>query len=255
MLVADIGNTRLKWASLHPDGSLGDVDAVLVESDDSWAEAARRWQELAPKARWAVASVNPPAAARLERLIESSGGSVDVWCRSAADVPVKNTLAAPASTGADRALAVLAAIKIGARGCPGLVVLCGTAITVERVESDGTWQGGAIAVGMGLAAHSLHLETAQLPWVRRHGIPPAWGGATEPALAAGVFWGSVGTVRELIAQQSKGWTQEPWVLWTGGDAQALALPVQAQRACVVPDLVLRGLAGLACVTWDRADQA
>ena len=55
----------------------------------------------------------------------------------------------------------------------GLVVLCGTAVTIERVAADGTWQGGAIAAGLSMTARALHLLTAQLPLVDPREAPPA----------------------------------------------------------------------------------
>jgi type III pantothenate kinase len=127
---------------------------------------------------------------------------------------------------------------------PGLVVSCGTAITIERVAADGTWQGGAIATGLGLSARALHLLTAQLPLVSPPPAPAAWGRSTRPAIEAGVFWGAVGTVRELLARQSEG-LDDPWLVWTGGDADRLAPCIDWGDVRVVPDLVLEGLARLA----------
>jgi type III pantothenate kinase len=104
------------------------------------------------------------------------------------------------------------------RGRAGLVVSCGTAITVERVSAEGVWQGGAIAPGWNLSARALHFGTAQLPLVRVEEAPPAWGRSTTPALAAGLFWGTVGAVRELLARQAEDLAPSPWLVWTGGDA-------------------------------------
>ena len=99
--------------------------------------------------------------------------------------------------GADRALAVLAALAHMPPGQPGLVVSCGTAITIERVTAEGVWQGGVIAPGLFLCARALHLLTAQLPLVHPDQSAPSWGRGTLPSLEAGVFWGTVGSIREL----------------------------------------------------------
>ena len=87
--------------------------------------------------------------------------------------------------------------------------------------------------------------TAQLPLVTPRQAPPPWGNATVPALEAGVFWGVVGGVRELLTRQAAGLGTRPWVVWTGGDAEVLAPAVAWEGAEVVPDLVLRGLAAVA----------
>ncbi len=127
------------------------------------------------------------------------------------------------------------------------MVSCGTALTIERITDDGTWQGGIIAPGLGVAARALHLLTAQLPVVELRQPPPAWGRSTRPALEAGVFWGMVGAVRELLARQADDMNGIPSVVWTGGDAELLAGPVAGSDARIEPDLVLLGLAQVAFV--------
>ena len=173
------------------------------------------------------------------------------WYRSAADVPLRHALERPETAGADRACAVVAAVALHPGGGPGLVVSCGTAITVDRIAADGTWQGGAIAPGLRLSARALHLLTAQLPEVDVSEAPPAWGPSTLPALAAGVFWGVVGSIRELLERQATDLLPSPWLLWTGGDAPTLAPWIAGDDAHIVPDLVLQGLARVAHGRIDR----
>jgi type III pantothenate kinase len=143
--------------------------------------------------------------------------------------------------GADRALAVLAALGQMPAGSPGLVVSCGTAITIERVTASGVWQGGVIAPGLFLGARALHLLTAQLPLIQPDASAPFWGRGTLDSLAAGIFWGTIGAVRELIARQTFPEGPPPWVVWTGGDASRLAPAISGDAAVIIPDLVLRGL--------------
>ena len=167
---------------------------------------------------WTISSVNPPLANRLDQLLRARSVGSICWLRSAADVPVRHSLAQPETAGADRALAVAAAVRLMPQARPGLVVSCGTAITIERITADGIWQGGAIATGLGLAARALHLLTAQLPLVELHQAPPGWGSSTRPALESGVYWGVVGAIRELIARQADDLPGDPYLVWTGGDA-------------------------------------
>jgi type III pantothenate kinase len=163
------------------------------------------------------------------------------WFCSAADVPIRHELEEAETAGADRALAVAAAIGLAPRGRPGLVVSCGTAITVERISAQGVWQGGAIAPGLRVAAGALHNQTAKLPLVELHQVPACWGASTRPAVEAGVFWGTVGAVRELLDRQKADLGVDPWVIWTGGDAALLAGAVSGSEARIEPDLVLLGL--------------
>ncbi len=248
-IVADLGNSRLKWARVAPGGRLGAAVALPANDPEAWASAWEAWGLAGGgESAWAIASVNPPMAERLARFLEAQGAGEVRWFRSAAAVTDRHELEGAETGGADRALAVLGALaRRGGRG-PGLVVSCGTAVTVERIAADGTWQGGAIAPGLGPMANALHLMTAQLPRVIPSEAPPAFGRGTVPSLEAGVFWGMVGAIRELLARQSVGLEPPPWVVWTGGDAPSFAPWVEWPGAEVVPDLVLEGLAGLA---WAR----
>jgi type III pantothenate kinase len=245
-IVADLGNSRLKWGRLGAGNRLEQEVALPLDDLDAWQTAWEQWNPAGAEASaWAIATVNPPLAEQLDAFLKGHGAAETTWYRSAAQVPIANALEHAETAGADRALAVAAARAMHAGGRPGLVVSCGTAITIERVAADGTWQGGAIAPGLGLSARALHLQTAQLPLVSPPPAPPAWGRSTRPAIEAGLFWGAVGAVRELLARQSAGLEPDPWLVWTGGDAGLLAPWIAWGDVRVVPDLVLEGLARLA----------
>jgi type III pantothenate kinase len=245
-IVADLGNSRLKWGRVDPSGRLVESLVLPTEGGSTWEDAWAGWDPVGTEpSSWAIATVNPPVAGRLSAFLHDRGISAPRWFRSAADVPIRHELEHAEMAGADRALAVAAAVAMYEPGRPGLVVSCGTAITVERVSGDGVWQGGAIAPGLGLSARALHLLTAQLPQVHPTEAPPAWGRSTRPALEAGLFWSAVGAVRELLARQAAGLSPAPWLVWTGGDASVLAPWVPWDDAPVVPDLVLNGLARVA----------
>ena len=152
--VADLGNSRIKWAESTASGLVGHV-AVPIDDADAWTAALR---EISA-ADWAVSSVNPPLSSRFgEILDESSAGSLR-WFRAASEIPIRYEVEGAETGGADRALAVLAASAIRPAGRAFRVVLCGTAITVERASAEGVWQGGSIAPGsanVGPGAPPLH---------------------------------------------------------------------------------------------------
>ncbi len=245
-VVADLGNSRLKWGWLDETGRLVATVALPLDAPKTWAAV---WEQCGrgklALSSWTISTVNPPLAARLEQFLNAGAVASVRWLRSAADVPVRHSLDRPETAGADRALAVSAAVRLMPQDSPGLVVLCGTAITVERIMADGIWQGGAIAMGPGLAARALHLLTAQLPLVELRQAPPPWGSSTRPAVESGVYWGAVGAVREILARQADDLPGDPYVVWTGGDATLLAGPIVGDKARIEPDLVLIGLSHLA----------
>ena len=236
--LADIGNSRMKWGRLDETGRF--VSARTMELDKVAISTALQLEGIGPETEWAIASVNPPVAALFASILLEIGVDQVRLYESAEKVPIKTAIGEPAKAGADRALAVLAAQALSNQVGPSLVISCGTAITIERVNAAGIWEGGAIAPGLSLAAKSLHHATALLPWVPTLKEVPAWGDSTIPAVAAGVFWGTVGAVSELIRRQGI----SNWRYWTGGDAALISSVIEEPggQFQVVPDLVLRGLA-------------
>jgi type III pantothenate kinase len=242
-VVADLGNTRLKWGRLDESGRLENVVALPLDDPTAWAETWSAWRPPGDgDSWWAVSTVNPPVAERLEAFFRTRGIGRVNWILSAAEVPVPKDVEGADSGGSDRALAVFGASRLRPADRPALVVMCGTAITIERITADGVWQGGAIAPGLGQTARALNLMTAQLPFIELSQPPPAWGRGTVDSLKAGIFWGIVGAVRELLKRQEEDLGRDPWVIWTGGDAVLLAPQIFGAEARVEPNLILDALA-------------
>ena len=147
------------------NGHLADRAALELDAE-AWATASAQSRILgAGPSSWTVSSVNPPVADKFAEFLESKQVARVTWYRAASEISVPFDVEGADTGGADRALAVFAALRLTPAGRPGLVVSCGTAITVERVTSLGVWQGGAIAPGLGTVAAALHLRTAQLPLI------------------------------------------------------------------------------------------
>jgi type III pantothenate kinase len=245
-MVADLGNSRLKWARVDENGHLAAKVTIPLDAE-AWSTAWTQSRVLGSgPSCWRISSVNPPVAAKFAEFLQSKPVAGVTWFLAASEIPVPFDVEGAETGGADRALGVFAALLLMPAGQPGLVVSCGTAITVERVTSLGVWQGGVIAPGLGPAAAALHLRTAQLPLIdvrqfHNHQPAPKWGRGTVSSLQAGIFWGTIGAVRELLARQGDDLPEDPWVLWTGGDAVVLAPYISGDKARVEPDLVLVGL--------------
>ena len=244
-VVADLGNTRLKWGRIDESGQIAEVIALPLDDSVAWESTWAHWHRIQPgDSWWAISTVNPPVAKQLKAFLQAQGISRVSWIQTAADIPVAMDVEGADTGGSDRALAVFAASRLMGPGRPGLVVMCGTAITVERLTTEGVWQGGAIAPGLGLTARALHLMTAQLPFIHLEQTPPAWGRGTQQSLEAGIFWGIVGAVRELLARQQLDLKGDPWIIWTGGDSTLLAPHVSGTSAHIEPNLILDGIASV-----------
>ena len=119
--------------------------------------------------------------------------------------------------GADRVANAVA--LAGMYPLPGAVIDCGTAITLEMVDENRRFIGGAIAPGRALMRHSLETGTAQLPKTRLlehiHRNP---GRNTVDAIGLGIVCAAAGVVKELANVARENMELKTLIL-TGGDAE------------------------------------
>ncbi|MBI5805094.1 type III pantothenate kinase [candidate division TA06 bacterium] len=120
----------------------------------------------------------------------------------------------PQQLGCDRAVCSYAAAKL--YGMPVIVVDIGTAITWDAVDPLGRHLGGAIAPGPATMARSLNEKTAQLPLIPIKRPRAAIGRDTAGSVESGIYWGTIGMVKELVAVISAEMKGRPKIVVTGG---------------------------------------
>jgi len=249
--LADIGNSRLKFARVDSHGEMALQTSVVTELPETWSQAIETLGGFESGCVWGISSVRPEAAQRLATLLDEAGVLSVRWFRSVADIPIRHALENPESAGADRALAILGFLAQTGIQTGGVVVMCGTALTVEQVSPDGCWQGGAIAPGWRPLAQALHVQAAQLPFIEQAGVGSGRGPGTntQSAIQVGLQGMMVGGCRELVQTMRHGLPSSARTVWTGGDASWLARAVDGEFARIETDLVFRGL--LEALGWSR----
>jgi type III pantothenate kinase len=236
-VVVDVGNTRMKWGHCPPGGGVDRLEALPLNLPSVWLHHFKQWDGTS--LRWAVAGSNGERRDAFADWLRCYGGNVFPltnwkWF----GVPVK--LPAPERIGHDRLLNARAA-RDAVSGSPVVVVSAGTAVTVDLVDADGTFRGGAIFPGVWTMAKSLYQFTAALPLVEvEMPHPPLPGTATEPAIAGGIWWAAVGGIRAVVAEYQKGAERPPRVLLTGGDGELLR-PGLPDGTEFRPHLTLEGI--------------
>lgn len=239
----DLGNSRLKCAQLHDDGSLGEVVA-LAHDGKVFVETLR---ELLPdRADSAcLASVASPAlTAAAVDVLSARFRRISLARSSAQLAGVRIAYAEPARLGVDRFLALLAAHARGNQ--PWLIAGVGTALTIDLLDAEGLHRGGRIGPSPRLMREALHHAAAQLP--AQGGSYREFAIDTADALASGCEGAALGLIERSLRQTEQALSQAPTLLLHGGGADALAphLP----EALWAPSLVLEGLA-----LWSRAGMA
>ena len=250
-IAVDIGNTCLKLGAFASTAELPlpqPVETLVLDSAFWNAEALASWvARLGPESArhsWWLASVNATATDRLRTWLAAARPHDRTVSVRGTDLPLRVAVDEPDRVGIDRLLGILAAGRLVAAGQPAVVVDLGTAIKANLLDASGAFAGGAIAPGMQLAARALHRQTELLPLIdveQLREAPAAVGLNTQAALASGLYWGALGTVRELIHRLTPPGSDAPLVVLTGGDAGQVApwLPASVLHR---PHLVLSGIA-------------
>ena len=225
----DLGNTRLKCAPLHADGSIGETLAIAHDDGADWLEA------LPSGAVACIASV--ASDARRAALFDALCTRFTRLHRARTERslgPLRIAYDNPAHLGVDRFLAMLGQCGDG----PALVVGVGTALTIDLLDANGRHHGGRIAPSPELMREALHARAAQLPL--DGGRYAEFADDTDHALASGCEGAALALVeRSLHAAQSTLGLAAALCLH-GGGAEALRDRLPAHRW--LPDAVLRGLA-------------
>jgi type III pantothenate kinase len=217
-------------------------------------ELLKKWCEthLSASARWLIGSVHQRAGDLLANAINNLSQHVDIEWQvhrlTYRDLTIEIRVDEPARVGIDRLLAAVAANRLRSPNCAAIVVDLGTAITVDLVEADGAFAGGAILPGIGTAGRALADQTDALPHVAldHAQTPPALGKSTTAAIQSGLYWGTVGAVNEIAARLATGLPTPPDFFITGGAASTVVGSIATSwRAQHVPHLVLGGIALLA----------
>jgi type III pantothenate kinase len=241
-LLLDLGNTRLKWAWLHataesrweaPELPVSMPVSALVHSDEStsWAELFR---EPMPQRIW-LASVAGTRTEALRKAIERH------WQCQLVNIQTpsqhgrwRNSYAQPHSLGVDRFLGMLGALSIAAQSTAQIVVLAGTALTIDVLAQSGAHLGGLIVPGPSLMRTSLNHGTAQLPLVATSALD--LGRSTQAAIAAGSTLACAALIDKIAAQ-----LPQAQLCLCGGAAQELRGALISTHANYRDDLIMLGL--------------
>jgi len=143
----------------------------------------------------------------------------------------------PTQVGADRILNALALRELF-KG-PSIAIDFGTATTFDCVDGKGAYVGGAILLGPNSAARALHEFTAKLPLIKVRKPRTVIGKDTEACLEAGLYFGYLGMIREVLTRTRKELGGSPKVAATGGLAPLFLKDLPGVRH--EPDLTLNGL--------------
>lgn len=227
LLVIDVGNTNIV---------LGIYDGErLVDNWRIWTERDRTSDEYGILVRnlfssrsisfggieaIAISCVVPPMLNMLLELSERYFQRKPLIVEFGVNIGMPVLTDNPVEVGADRIVNAVAAYHKHKRSL--IVVDFGTATTFDYISSKGEYMGGAIAPGLGISSEALFMRASKLPRVELAKPQKVVGKNTVHSMQAGIVFGYVGLVDEIVRRMKEEVGSDPKVIATGGLAPLIA---------------------------------
>lgn len=146
----------------------------------------------------------------------------------------------PLEVGADRIANAIAAVE----RYPNkniLVADLGTATTFCAISANKEYYGGTIMPGMRISMEALQNNAAKLSSVEIIQASNAIGRSTIESIQAGLYYGQLGAIREIIAQAKQHIFHQQQLIVVGTGGFAHLFENEKVFDTIIPDLVLEGL--------------
>lgn len=219
-LAIDIGNTRLKWAqyaAADPRAPLLAHGAVFLENIEHLGEGD--WHTLPePQSVLGCCVASDIVRRRVVHQIHELWNVTARWVvASPEEAGVVNGYDHPSRLGADRWVAMIGArqrLLQRGRPLPLVVVMVGTAVTVDALDAEGRFLGGLILPGHGIMLRALESGTAGLrvPTGDVHPFPTN----TSDALTTGGTYAITGAIERIHRNLRQHTGQVPQCIVAGG---------------------------------------
>ncbi|HQY38608.1 MAG TPA: type III pantothenate kinase [Giesbergeria sp.] len=246
-MAIDVGNTRLKWAlyeTPHPAAALLAQGAEFLDHIDRLSDTA--WARLpAPSRMLGCVVAGHAVKRRVEEQMELWDAPPQWVVSSAREAGLTNGYDHPTRLGCDRWVAMIGARqRMLAQGParPLVVVMVGTAVTVEAIDAEGRFLGGLILPGHGIMLRALESGTAGLhvPTGEVRLFPTN----TSDALTSGGTYAIAGAVERMVQHIIAHCGAEPACMMTGGAGWKMA-PSMTRPFELVDNLIFDGLLTIA----------
>ncbi len=249
MLLIDVGNTSIKWACPKPNAEprYGEMlwQSFGIVRHKDMISLDRTWQVLNNSypidnvliSNVAGKKISDTLIKFLKRLPNKP--KISHFASYPFHAGIKNTYTNCTQLGCDRFASMIGAHALFPNKAL-VVATAGTATTVDSITPDGTFCGGMILPGLGLMAHSLAVNTAQLPDIE--GIDDAvtpFATDTRSAIIAGCLSAQSGAIERAVEAFSKKYDNVHCLI-SGGAATYIA-PSMSVPCHIVDNLVLTGL--------------
>ncbi|MGB8338205.1 MAG: type III pantothenate kinase [Burkholderiales bacterium] len=240
LFAIDIGNTRTKWG-VHDGRGWIEQDAVETGQQTSVIEQIKDKKTFNIINKIYISSVaDKNITAKLIQQLENTGAEMKSVHARKQQCGVTNHYDTPEQLGSDRWCALIAAHQL--HQGHAIVIMAGTAMTIDALTADGKFLGGIIVPGLSLMQDALRNRTAMLrPGAGAYKPFPA---NTQDAIHSGIISASLGAIAQMrCAMQSAGYAKPTYII--GGGGADWLVPHLNEPVIRVDNLVLEGLLHIA----------
>lgn len=253
ILAVDAGNTRIKWGIY--DGQAWLLRGAFATRDAGTAIAFSQLPAGLRADRIVVSNVAGPEVAQAIRdALDGVGESMTFIQSQPQQCGVTSHYQPASALGSDRWAGLVAAHQSSQR-VPRvqLVVMAGTALTVDGLTATGAFLGGIIVPGPALMRASLNRGTAQLPSLGLdEGAYQTFPRNTHNAITTGAIEACSGAVQRMYTHLSAHTGEVPHCIASGGAIHAIS-PHLPFPVTINDNLVLEGLLAIASSAPASAD--
>lgn len=238
IICIDSGNTRIKWGVRDADGWL--AQGALTQGDiSSLGLLVKEWR---PLGIWLSNVAGPNVLAAIRQVLSPWQVPIREVKSCAIGHGVSNGYENPGQLGVDRWSALIGARGITRAAC--LVVMAGTATTIDTLDANGQFLGGFILPGLDLMRRALARDTAALPLAS--GDHQSYPRNTVDAITSGCLEAQLGAIERAFSRIAR--EPDAVCLLSGGGAHLLA-PQLSMAHRLIDNLVLEGLARQAAAQY------
>ncbi len=209
ILAVDVGNTQTvlglfeegaldaHWR-VHTNASLTS-DEIRVKIGGLLDADGRTWSDIE---RVVVSSVVPRLTHTYEEIAEQATGRAPMVVGPGLKTGMPINYDNPREVGADRIVNGVAAYE--KLGGPVIVIDFGTATTLDVIDGNGAYLGGAIAPGIETSAEALFSKAARLSKVDLEPPDRVIGTNTQASLQSGLMLGEAAMIDGLVGSHPRG---------------------------------------------------
>ncbi len=250
LIAIDIGNTKIK-AAFYLDDEEKLLRTVTVRDADMQSQLAdvlaACWDQVplvegsaepVKNCMVAACSVNPELTEIVREVVADALDSRMLVIGKDINLPIETATDDALKVGTDRLVNAAAAFAVVEDAV--IVADFGTAVTIDMVDAQGVFMGGAISPGFDMSLAAMNSGTAQLPGVTMAKPLEVYGTNTEEAMRAGVYWAAVGLLETICRKYAEQLGRWPHVVLTGGGASLIKDDCEFVDSWV-SDLTVRGI--------------